>query len=737
MVAAALMIAHQVAGKAVRDGLFLAEFEVTDLPKMVAFAAGCALAAGYGFSRLLEGLGPRRLVPTAFAVSAVGQLGEFVIYDLWPGVTSVVVYLHIVAFGATLLSGFWSLINELFDPHEARRQFARIAATGTVGGILGGLAAERVAAWFTASVLLLLLAALHVACATLLARLAGAAGPKAAARPPRPVRPTAEVFRRSPHLWQVALLVTLGTSSAAAIDYLFKATATETLGRGPELVRFLAVFYTAGQVITFVMQSALTPAVLRHWSIGRAVASLPFAVSAGSLTALIVPGFAVVAAVRGLELVLRGSFYRSGYELFFTPMAPADKRSAKTIIDVGCDRLGDAIGAGFVQTALFAAPLAARSEILAIAVVLAVAGVWVAVSLDRTYVRLLEQRLVTHASDLDLDDVPDPATLSAVLASLPSQRLSELVPDAPATVASPPPAAPPLLSRPPDPVLNRLSELRSGDLALVRAALADEEPPDPVLVPQLIRLLAWDEVSAAARRALERPGPSITGQLVDALTSADEDFAVRRRVPRVLARIGSARAVDGLVLGLHDSRFEVRFQCGRALDYLVQRQPGVRVPASTLFERLDEELSVGRAVWESHRLLDRREAVDASDVVWLFDDLLRERANEMLEHVFSLLALVLPREPLLVAFRALHTDDKYLRGLALEYLESVLPPGIQSKFWELAESEGVRFSGGGRDAMEQLMRSSDSVTLELRMRAAGAPARGATQSPATPGSESR
>ena len=48
----------------------------------------------------------------------------------------------------------------------------------------------------------------------------------------------------------------------------------------------------------------------------------------------------------------------------------------------------------------------------------------------------------------------------------------------------------------------------------------------------------------------------------------------------------------------------------------------------------------------------------------------------MREHVFNLLALALEREPVHIAARAFDTDDPYLRGTALEYLETVLPPAL-------------------------------------------------------------
>jgi hypothetical protein len=65
--------------------------------------------------------------------------------------------------------------------------------------------------------------------------------------------------------------------------------------------------------------------------------------------------------------------------------------------------------------------------------------------------------------------------------------------------------------------------------------------------------------------------------------------------------------------------------------------------------------SANTHAWESRRLLDA--------------------------HVFTPLALVLPTEPLRIAFRGWHTDDPALRGTALEYLENVLPHQIRDRLW--------------------------------------------------------
>src|SRR5262249_20311537 len=115
-----------------------------------------------------------------------------------------------------------------------------------------------------------------------------------------------------------------------------------------------------------------------------------------------------------------------------------------------------------------------------------------------------------------------------------------------------------------DPLIKRLLDLQSESATVVRSAL-ESQTLDPLLVSPTVRLLARDDLSEDAIRALRRIGTSSVGQLTDALLNPDEDFAVRRRVPRVLAYCPVERAVEGLMRGLADSRFEVRFSCGRAL----------------------------------------------------------------------------------------------------------------------------------------------------------------------------
>ena len=175
------MIAFQIAAKATRDALFLSSFDVATLPAMVMASAAVSIALAIGAARWMSATPPARLIPRLFALSAGLLLLEWWLVARFRPLVAVVVYLHYGALGAVLISGFWSLVNERFDPRTAKREVHRIVAAGTIGGVLGGLLAERWGAWGSVDGMLPLLAAIHLTCAGVLVRMAAAdpaAGPR-------------------------------------------------------------------------------------------------------------------------------------------------------------------------------------------------------------------------------------------------------------------------------------------------------------------------------------------------------------------------------------------------------------------------------------------------------------------------------------------------------------------------------------------------------------------------------
>lgn len=669
------LIAFQVAGRATRDALFLSHFSVTDLPRVVAAAAAVSLGLALLASRVLERWGPGRFVPRLLAASTVLLLLEFALLRTAPRAGAVAVFLHFNAIGALLVSAFWSLVNERFDVRTAKRHIGRIGAAATAGGVAGGLLAERVAAMASLGAMVPVLAVVHLVCAVLALRI-GPIPPRQAGAAGR-IRNPVRTLAASPYLRTLAVVVVLATVGEGLLDYVFKAEATDRFGSGDALLRFFAAFYTVVNVGSIALQAALARPALERLGLARTTGLLPWTLAIGAAGALAVPGLLSAMIAKGGEAIMRNSLYRSGYELLFTPIGATEKRSVKSVLDVGGVRTGDVIAAGLVQLALVLLAARATTAMLALAIVVAAIGIMLIFSVHAGYLATLERSLLSRAVQLDLDDVEDSTTRSMI-----EQTLSNLPvvvrPSGEARVSGAGPVERRGLG---DPVLTRLAALRSRDAERVREALAGP-PLQTELISQAIVLLAWDEVTTDARDALNRIAPRHVGQLVDALLDPDSDFAVRRRIPAAIARAPSARALEGLLAGLADPRFEVRFRCGRALVRLMAQDAAPPLVADRVYGAVLREVTVERGVFDGQRLLEK---VD-DDPLDLGEEL-QQRASRSLEHVFTMLSLVLPPRPVQVAFRGLHSGDSHIRGTALEYLETALPPAVREKLWPLLDQQ--------------------------------------------------
>jgi hypothetical protein len=638
---AAALLAQQVASNALRDALFLSWFPVTALPYLIAISAVLAVPAAGSSGRLLVRFGPARLVPIAFGLSGVLFVTEWALLAGQPRVASVLLYVHASVLGAIAISAFWSLLNERFDPHAAKPIMARVAAAAAFGGLAGGIGAERVAALLSPRALLLALALISAVSA------AGAVsiGRGMPVRRSLPLEPEDHPsgwteIRRVPLLRDLALVVALAAGLASLVDYVLKAEAVAAFGPGEPLVRFFGLFYAATGLAAFVLQATLGRFVLARLGLGGSVASHPIVVGAAGLLGFIVPPPWRGILPRGLDVTLRASVFRAGYELFYTPLPDVTKRTAKSVVDVAADCLGKSGGAAVILILTRVAPAYAIPAVHVAGILAAGVELAVARRLRNGYVRALEGGLRQQASDLEHAAQYSLSNFTVVESMAGLDRTSVLRALGEESEARPG-------SHPHDPVVAAIVELRSGDVSRTRVALR-ALPTDPLVIGALIPLLERRPLVRDVVVALSAIGSRAAGQLVDALLCPSTSAIVRRRLPLVLASCASALARDGLVQGLDASDVDVKLRCGRALLALTERNP---------------ELGVS-----PHAMLTAVERALAQDC---------EPAS-LRKHIFTLLALGLDREPMQIAAVAFETDDPYLRGTAQEYLETVLSPALFS-----------------------------------------------------------
>ena len=186
--------------------------------------------------------------------------------------------------------------------------------------------------------------------------------------------------------------------------------------------------------------------------------------------------------------------------------------------------------------------------------------------------------------------------------------------------------------------------------------------------------------------ALASFGARAAGEMVSALVDPETSDVVRRRLPLALKSCPSPLARDGLLAALLEApSFELRLRCGRALLALTDEHPKLLAPFPAALSVVEREL--------------------------------REEAEPHLarEHVFNLLALALDREPVRIAARSFATQDAYVRGTALEYLETVLPLHLFSALQPLLAVTGPppARKRAAAEVRADLIRAGATMTVSL------------------------
>jgi hypothetical protein len=707
--AAGGLAAFEVASLAARDGLFLSELPASQLPAVMLAAAVVALVGTLGLSRWLRFQRPDRVAPAALLFSAASFSAIALLLSGAPRLAAVLLYLQVTGVGPVVASSFWSVVNERFDPYEAKRVVARMAAAGALGGVAGGLLAERVATWIGVPTLLFVLAFVCVACALATRSL----GPPPAGAPgAEPVDSGSEsglrVLRRVSLLRQMATLMLLVAAVETLVEYALKVEAAQTFQTEESLIRFFAVFYTSCGVLAFGIQSVAGDRFLRRFGLSGAVAMLPLSVAVMGGVGSVVAKLWTVTLARGAETVASTAFFRAGFQLLYTPMATGVKRPAKVWVDVASGSAGDMLGAGLVLGLLAAIPTFPTEGVMMLAVAGSLAALAIVRRVHQGYVSELTQSLQRGQVQIRAEDALDATTARTIVQSqmgLDRRSLLERVREfdahkgeatptlAPsdsanegATEASPARELPSTRAPGGDPTPDWTLVLCSGDDEAIRRALAGAIDTTPGATPErrrrlagyVIPLLGSDRVGREARNFLRPLAPRIVGQLVDSLLDGDTPVAVRSRLPWILGGLDDARAVDGLWHGLEDPTFGVRVACARAIARIVAREPSLAPSADRIHEVVSRELGADEATWE-RQAARHYEALGESSV--LLSRRALQSVNESLEHVFTLLAVVHERQLVASALAGLSSGDDGLRGTALELLESVLPAGLRRKLW--------------------------------------------------------
>jgi len=666
-----VMMAFVVLSRALREALFLASFDAAYLPYIGGAAIGIGLAGAGLFARALGSWQPKPVLRSVMASLAFALAA---LYPLIDRSTPVIVLFYLLTAVGTILltSGFWLVVSEFFAVREAKRLFGLVSAGGTLGMLVAGTSIRPLLSWFEPRDLVFVLIGLLGLSLLLNEAVTRDRRETVAPTGRDAARPRGEGIRlvlAEPQVRLIASVLLLIGAASALVDYQFKEAVQQSLGSGSQMAGFFGDFYAWTGGLALVIQLLITTRFLASAGVSWSVALVPLVVAFGSVGMLLVPGLVAATSLRGADSTLRKSVFRSVMEFLWVSVPHDLRRRTKTVVDSVADAAGE--GLGLILVFLWVTVPGFSSRWLSLFVI----GICLAVlvlsrRVGQEYFATLRSRLAGGGRGVDLlTESPgrdrtmttlSRADITRVLNARGIARDIAGVPD-----VEPPNALEPEEARGADDVGRIADLLRSGGVH------------ERDMVPALARLLARDEFMTPASEALVAIGqPAIPG-LRQLLADERSDFVIRRRIPRVLARIPDPAAAEALLQALGAGRFEIRYRAAVALTR--RRDPELPRLESrrdgSIWKAIRDELGRGRAVWELARLLDGREP-DA-----FVDRELGLRGELSLEHVFRLLSLVLDPEAIRAAYRSLVSTDDEARSFALEYLEQTLPGDVRRRLW--------------------------------------------------------
>jgi AAA family ATP:ADP antiporter len=239
--------------------------------------------------------------------------------------------------------------------------------------------------------------------------------------------------------------------------------------------------------------------------------------------------------------------------------------------------------------------------------------------------------------------------------------------------------------------------LYDSETSVVRAAVeairqrVARDGPNPMYLPTLISLLQNRRLKHDAREALAAFGEETIPALVHFLNDTDEAVWVRRAIPKTIARLGTAGAVESLVECLHQQSdpflrrklIESLAVAGRQIvgardknrvRVEIRREAEGYLSALADLFALD---SAGAAVADGFSLPVDSDEDDSN----LLERLLEERLREHRKNLFDLLALLHERRPIWDVYRGLESGRPNMRAHALEYLDNTLSGSERRDFF--------------------------------------------------------
>jgi len=305
---------------------------------------------------------------------------------------------------------FWLLVNDVFNPREAKRLIGFFGSGGLLGGVLGGLLTGILAREIPDQLLLipagiLILSVFVVNHIFIWQRRMNLPADKSnnidkeKGREPSKVGfvDSFNTVRKEKYLMQLAAVVILTFMVGTFIDYESNTVVSNIMQRKGMMTEFFGYFHAGLLVLPFFLQLLMTSNLIKRYGIRFTLLLFPFILFLCTLGIGFFPVLVFAIAIKGSDKGLSFSLNQSVRELLYIPISSELKTKAKIFIDMFLNRFAKGIGALILLIFIFYPPPEAwetRVKIVsAISIVFIVAWVFFNLKISKEYTNTVKLKL--------------------------------------------------------------------------------------------------------------------------------------------------------------------------------------------------------------------------------------------------------------------------------------------------------------------------------------------------------
>jgi ATP/ADP translocase len=315
-------------------------------------------------------------------------------------------------FTVTSVTQFWILVQDEYNPRQAKRLIGFLVSGGLLGGIMGALLASTLIKIVGTGDLLLFCPVLLLVCLLLVVILQESRKRRGEADIPQTEgRKRAEVsyrtsfrfFAKNRHLIILGGIMVSAIIVTTLIDFQFNYVVEKYFPDLDARTAFLGTFFTALLILSYVLHVTTTNRILKNFGIRTAIFIAPLILLVGTLAVFFLPVAALIfwiVPLKGLEKSLAHSLNQSVRELLYIPVLPDIKYRAKIFIDMFVNKFAKGFAA--VLLLLFFSLLGFTVKQISF-VVLFFIFLWLALNwtMTKEYVGIVKKNLRIKWQDAD------------------------------------------------------------------------------------------------------------------------------------------------------------------------------------------------------------------------------------------------------------------------------------------------------------------------------------------------